>query len=152
MYLKAPEITVELLHPSEENEILIENAINAESANTIEIHNRQTHVEAPGESRIALRFDLQNTYNIKTVHFWNFWDEASNWNVDEMTLTFIDLSEANIGEVILTPHDGYEDIAAEDFPVDFRGVHYIEVDLRSNVNRLEFMNIGFTGVPVDALP
>ncbi len=151
VYLKDPEITVELLYPLDQN-VMIENAINAESATTIEIHTEETHVEAEGVNRMELRFDLRSEYNVTTIHFWNFWDDNSDWNVDEMTFVFFDSANEVIDDIVLVPQNGYEDISAEDFPVDFFGVRYIEAEFRSNENRIEFMNIGFTGVPVNNSP
>lgn len=145
VYLNAPNISVTLVPPTTLHQGEIASIIDAPSATATDPHTDATHVWAKGDT--VLLFDLQGDYQLETIHFWNFTEER--FDVDNIQFEFLSAADEVISEIAVEPQTGFEDILAEDFPVDVSGVRYVRATLTATNNEVEFQNIGFTGVPLD---
>lgn len=150
-------ITVDLIYPPALTGGDISYAIDVDSSTALDPHTSTTHVEANTYPRIEIAIDLSGVYDIETVHFWNYFTDR--FGVDSMTVSFYTADRQLILEAVLTPRLAFEHSLAEDFRVNVPGeanvpgVRYIEAELRgSDGDNTEFMNIGFTGIPVVAQP
>lgn len=142
-YLKAPDLTVAVEAPATlETGSSPANIINAASPTVFDRHTNSTHIW--GKGTVTLLFDLQGVYQLEAIHFWNYTTE--NFDVDSITFSFYDSANELISELTVAPQTGFENILAEDFPVDVSGVRYVRASLSATNNEVEFQNIGFSGV------
>lgn len=143
VYLKAPDLTVAVETPATlEAGSLPANIIDAASPTVFDRHTNSTHIW--GKSTVTLLFDLQGVYQLEAIHFWNYTTEA--YDVDSIAFSFYDSANALISQFTVAPQTGFENILAEDFPVDVSGVRYVRAALSATNNEVEFQNIGFSGV------
>jgi hypothetical protein len=128
-------------------------------ANVISLDNNETDTEAQTQNEhvswrpapfLELLFDLGDTYDLDAVHFWNYFTEQ--YDVDQVEFEFIDLANATVGNVTVTPATGVNSagansntIVAKTFTlaenIRFRRVTTL---LSSTNGELHFNNIGFT--------
>jgi hypothetical protein len=143
VYLNSPNLTVTVEAPeSLEAGSTPANIIDATSPTVFDRHTNATHVW--GKGVVTLLFDLQGVYQLKTIHFWNYTTES--FDVDSIQFSFYDSANELLSEVTVAPQTAFENILAEDFPVDVSGVRYVRANLTATNNEVEFQNIGFSGV------
>lgn len=126
--------------------ISLANVINAPSATAPEDHlSPTTHVWVSGGS-LELVFDFGVEYDLTTLHFWNYFAEA--FDVDNVTFTFFDSANANVGSLNVTPAlggAGGNPIFAEDYALSFpSNVRFVNAVLTGTNAEVDFNNIGFT--------
>lgn len=141
-YIGADAISVTLEAPATLRGGVVANITDAPSALSFDPHTEQSHVWGQDEP-VSLLLELDNTYYIEQMHFWNFTGEG--YDVDEIKATFYNEADAVIKEVTVAPQTGFESILAEDFAIDAAGVSYIRVVLSATNNEVEFQNLGFSG-------
>ncbi|MBT8447602.1 MAG: LamG domain-containing protein, partial [Gammaproteobacteria bacterium] len=127
VYLNDERITVSLLSPAALTGGTVANVIDAVSAEVTDPHNAVSHVYNSG-GPVQLRFDLQASYDMYTLHFWNYFGEA--FDTDQADFTFYDRSGNQVGQLSIMPQLGVGSINAEAFNLDgFDNVRVIEVTL-----------------------
>lgn len=131
----------------------IEKVIDAPSADAEEFHSQQTHIWytfAPGGG-LELRFDLGQSYDISTLHFWNYNGEA--YDVDQIDFSFFDAANTSVGGLTINPALGSPGgIEAEDISLAAPlNVRYVTAFLTGTNGQVDFQNMGFTA-EVSAVP
>lgn len=143
VYLKSPDLTVTVEAPETlEAGSTPANIIDAASPTVFDRHTNSTHVW--GKGTVTLLFDLQGVYQLETIHFWNYTTES--FDVDSIEFNFYDSANELLSTMTVAPQTGFENILAEDFPLDVGGVRYVRANLTATNNEVEFQNIGFSGV------
>lgn len=155
VYLNTDNITVEVgvgTSPGSFNNTFssgqtIEKVIDAPSASATEFHNQTTHIwftaDAVGGG-LELLFNFGVSYDITTLHFWNYTSE--DFDVDQVDFTFYNSLDQVIGMQTLFPALGSSPgIAAQDIalvsPLNTRSV---KAFLTGTNRQVDFQNIGFT--------
>ena len=131
------------------NGATIEKVIDAPSATASEIHDQQTHIWFTASSiggGLQLLFDLQVSYNIGTLHFWNY--DGEGFDVDNVMFTFFDSANLQVGSLSVSPALGSTPaIFAQDIPLAAPlNVRYVTAFLTGSNGQVDFQNIGFTAV------
>lgn len=125
----------------------IEKVIDAPSAAATEVHSQDTHIwysfGNPADG-LELIFDFGVSYDITTLHFWNY--DGESFDVDNVDFSFYDSVGSLIGTQSLSPALGAPgSIAAEDIslvsPLNTRSVTAF---LTGSNGQVDFQNIGFT--------
>ncbi|WP_306116589.1 MULTISPECIES: hypothetical protein [unclassified Roseovarius] len=133
------------------NSQTIEKVIDAPSADAEEFHNQTTHIwfKAAEGGGLELVFDFRISYNITTLHFWNYTGEG--YDVDEIEFTFYDAADKVIGMVTVAPATGSSPgIRAEDIPlVSPLNTRWVRAYLTSNNGQIDFQNMGFSAEVAD---
>jgi len=155
VYLNKDLITVEVgagtspgsFNNTFDNGQTIEKVIDAPSADAEEFHNQTTHIWFTAASLgggLELVFDFQQSYDISTLHFWNYTSES--FDVDQIDFTFFDASYAQVGFLSVFPALGSPGgIEAEDIPLAAPlNVRYVKAFLTGANREVDFQNIGFT--------
>lgn len=130
----------------------IEKVIDAPSADAEEFHNQNTHIwfkaEADGGG-LELIFDFGISYNITTLHFWNYTGEG--YDVDRIDFTFYDAAGSVIGTMSIEPATGTSPgIRAEDIPlVSPLNTRWVRAFLTGDNRAVDFQNMGFTAEVAD---
>lgn len=132
----------------------IEKVIDAPSADAAEFHSQETHIwftanDAGGG--LELLFDFQISYDITTLHFWNYNEES--YDVDNVEFTFFDAANQELGSLSVAPAlGGSPAIYAEDIllPAPLN-VRYVSAFLTGSNRQVDFQNMGFTAT-VSAVP
>lgn len=125
----------------------LEKVIDAPTADAEEIHNQQTHIwftaARPGDG-LELIFDFGISYDIETVHVWNYTGEG--YDVDEITFRFFDAAGQETGSIRIEPALGSAGgIKAEDIPLKSPlNVRRVVAMLVGSNQQIDFQNIGFT--------
>ncbi len=143
VYLKAPDISVALVPATVLHQGEIANIIDAPSPTAADPHSDATHVWVKGAAELL--FDLKADYQLETIHFWNY--NTEGFDVDSIAFEFLNAEQETISEITVTPQTGFENILAEDFPIEVSGVRYVRAILTATNNEVEFQNIGFSGIP-----
>lgn len=125
----------------------IEKVIDAPSAVATEVHSQDTHIWysfADPTDGLELIFDFGVSYDITTLHFWNY--DGESFDVDNVDFSFYDSVGSLIGTQSLSPALGAPgSIAAEDInlvsPLNTRSVTAF---LTGTNGEVDFQNIGFT--------
>ena len=125
----------------------IEKVIDAPSADASDDHNRTTHIWfTAGEigGGLELIFDFGVSYDITTLHFWNYDGEA--YDVDEVNFTFYDSLGGSIGmETIMPPLGTASNNKATDIPlVSPLNTRSVTAFLTGDNRQVDFQNIGFS--------
>ncbi|GGE36375.1 hypothetical protein GCM10011360_25200 [Primorskyibacter flagellatus] len=125
----------------------VDKVIDAPSADALEFHNQGTHFwytanEVGGG--LELIFDFGVSYDITTLHFWNY--TSDDYSVDQVDFTFYNALDAVIGTQTIFPNEGSAGgIAAQDYlltsPLNTRSV---KAFLTGTNRQVDFQNIGFT--------
>ena len=132
----------------------VEKVIDAPSADAVEYHNQATHfwytADAVGGG-LELIFDFGVSYDITTLHFWNY--TSDNYSVDQVDFTFYNSLNAVIGTQTIYPDEGSAGgIEAQDYlltsPLNTRSV---KAFLTGTNREGDFQNIGFTAEVSDPL-
>lgn len=125
----------------------IDKVIDAPSNDAEEFHNQTTHIwftaDAVGGG-LALDFDFKQSYDITTLHFWNYTSEG--FDVDQIDFSFFSSSMVKQGELTIFPELGTSPgIRAQDIllaaPLN---VQYVTAFLTGTNRQVDFQNIGFT--------
>lgn len=134
------------------------NVIDAPSADASEHHDNSTHIFYSDGPSVSLDFDLQASYAISAVHFWNNHFEAQD--VDDLDLFFYDAGHHLVRSVLniqpalggtgSTP--GPSEVFPQHFALQAAPVRYVHVVLAGSNGVLDFNNIGFTGELVSSVP
>ena len=132
----------------------IEKVIDAASAAASEFHNQQTHIWFTADNAgggLELLFDFQISYDISTLHFWNY--DSESFDVDSLAFTFYDAAHQQIGSLAIVPALGSSPaIFAQDIPLAAPlNVRYVTAFLTGSNREVDFQNIGFTAT-VSAIP
>lgn len=125
----------------------INKVIDAPSAAATEVHTQTTHIwftasQAGGGLELLFDFGLQ--YDLTTLHFWNY--DSEDFDVDNISFTFFDGLNANVGALALSPALGSTPaIAAQNIALQAPiGVRYVTAFLTGTNRQVDFQNIGFT--------
>lgn len=132
----------------------ITKVIDAPSADAAEFHNQTTHIWFTADvvgGGLELVFDLGTSYDLQTLHFWNY--DGEGFDVDTLSFRFFNAAGTDIGNLSLTPALGSSPaIFAQDIalaaPLNVRSV---TVFLAGSNRQVDFQNIGFTA-QVSAVP
>ncbi len=130
----------------------VEKVIDAPSADAEEFHNQNTHIWFKAEAEgggLELIFDFGISYNITTLHFWNYTGEG--YDVDEIEFTFYDSVGTVIGTITVEPATGSSPgIRAEDIPlVSPLNTRWVRAFLTGNNRQVDFQNMGFSAEVAD---
>ncbi|MFG0305780.1 MAG: GC-type dockerin domain-anchored protein [Phycisphaerales bacterium JB040] len=120
--------------------------INLDSASDVDTHAQSTHVWVSG-GHLEVDFDLGDSYDLTTMHFWNYYTET--YDVDNIDMVFYNESGVEIGQPIgIQPQmSSGNPVVAEHIAVDFpSGVRFINMVLSGTNNQVDFQNLGFTGM------
>lgn len=125
----------------------VEKIIDAPSADAEEFHNQNTHIWFKAEAEgggLELIFDFGISYDITTLHFWNYTGEG--YDVDVIDFTFYDAADTVIGRVSIEPATGSSPgIKAEDIPlVSPLNTRWVRAFLTGDNLQVDFQNMGFT--------
>ena len=124
------------------------NVIDLDSANAPDFHSQTSHVWWSG-GPLELIFNLQNEYNLTTLHFWNYFTEG--FDVDNIALAFFDSSNTNVGSLNVAPALGgpgtpNEMIVPQDIVLGApANVQFVSALFTGTNNQIDFNNMGFTG-------
>jgi hypothetical protein len=139
------------------NGATISKVIDAPSAAAQEFHDQATHIwftaSNPGGG-LELAFDFVQSYDITTLHFWNY--TAESFDVDNINFTFFDATNAQVGALSIQPNLGTSPgITAQDINlVSPLNVRFVTAFLTGSNQQVDFQNMGFTAeasvVPVPA--
>ena len=141
VYLKAPDLTVTVETPETlEDGSTPANIIDAASPTVFDRHSNSSHVW--GKGTVTLLFDLQGVYQLEAIHFWNYTSE--NYDTDSIEFSFYDSANELLSQMTVAPQTGFENILAEDFPVDVSGVRYVRAILTAIV-----IGFGMTGFVIE---
>ncbi len=155
IYLNDSLITVDLIEgqaaePFENRSTVdsLASVIDAQTAQTLEDHTQSTHVWVKGGS-LGLRFDFQTEYDLRTIHFWNYFSE--DFDVDNIDFKFFNNDNELVGTLEgIQPRlggSGGNPISAEDIQLPApANVRYLEATLSGTNGEVDFNNIGFTAV------
>jgi hypothetical protein len=130
-----------------DNGATIEKVIDAPSATASEFHNQQTHIWFTASSiggGLELDFDLQTSYDISTLHFWNY--DGEDFDVDNVAFSFFDSANQQVGSLGISPALGSSPaIFAQDIALAAPlNVRYVTAFLTGSNRQVDFQNIGFT--------
>jgi hypothetical protein len=134
------------------NGATIGKVIDAPNAAAPEFHNQETHIWFTANAiggGLQLLFDFQASYDIATLHFWNYDGEA--FDVDNVDFTFFDAANVQVGALSVQPALGSSPaIFAQDIALAAPlNVRYVAAFLTGSNGQVDFQNIGFTaGVSV----
>lgn len=125
----------------------IDKVIDAPSSDAEEFHNQTTHIWFTADSiggGLELVFDFGQSYDISTLHFWNYTGEG--FDVDNIDFTFFDQNNSQIGSLSVQPAPGSSPgILSEDInlaaPIN---VQFVKAFLTGSNREVDFQNIGFT--------
>lgn len=125
----------------------INKVIDAPSADAEEFHNQTTHIWFTADEvggGLELLFDFGVSFDITTLHFWNFTGE--DFDVDEVEFSFFDAVGSLIGTETLFPDLGSSPgIKAQDIPlVSPLNTRSVTAFLTGTNRQVDFQNIGFT--------
>jgi hypothetical protein len=125
----------------------IDKVIDAPTATAQEFHDQTTHIwftgSAPNQG-LELIFTFGVSYDITTLHFWNYTGEG--YDVDNVEFTFFNSLGASIGSTSIQPALGSsggitaQNIALQS-PLNTRSVRAY---LTGSNGQIDFQNIGFT--------
>lgn len=145
MYLNDQNISVSLISPDTLTGGVIGNVIDATSPTAFDVHNQTTHVWR-SNADLELLLDLGMEYDLEKLHFWNYTGEG--FDVDDVTFTFLNSSNTEVGVFNFSPELGQAPIFAQDvFLNDIKNTRYVNVLLTGTNDEVDFQNIGFTGLP-----
>ncbi len=138
--------------------LTIEKVIDAPSAAAEEFHDQNTHIWFTADQAgggLELKFDFNQEYDISTLHFWNY--TAENFDVDNVSFTFFNGANAQVGSLSVSPALGSPGgIAAQDIALAAPlNVRYVTAFLTGSNREVDFQNIGFTAqvsTPVGSVP
>lgn len=125
----------------------INKVIDAASADAEEFHNQTTHIWYTFDDvndGLELIFDLGISYDISTLHFWNYTAEA--FDVDQLSFTFYNSLDQVIGSQSISPALGTSPgITAQDIAlVSPLNTRKVVAFLTGSNGQVDFQNIGFT--------
>lgn len=135
----------------------IDKVIDAPSADAEEFHNQTTHIWFTADligGGLELLFDFGQSYDISTLHFWNYTGE--DFDVDNIDFTFFDQNNSQVGALSILPSLGTSPgILSEDINLAAPlNVQFVTAFLTGSNREVDFQNIGFTAevsqVPVPA--
>lgn len=127
----------------------ISKVIDSPTAASLEFHNQTTHIWYTADRAgggLELVFDFQQSYDISTLHFWNY--DGEGFDVDNIDFTFFNAANVQVGTLSITPALGTspaqtaEDIALQ-APLNIR---YVKAFLTGSNRQVDFQNMGFTAV------
>lgn len=126
----------------------IQKVIDAPSATASEDHSQTTHIwytaTEPGGG-LELVFDFGVSYDISTLHFWNY--AFDNFSVDKVEFSFFDSLDNLIGEetILPAPSGSESNITAQDYAlVSPLNTRKVVAFLTGDNRQVDFQNIGFT--------
>ncbi len=127
----------------------IAKVIDAPSAAAAEVHSQTTHIWFTADSvggGLELVFDFGTSYDLQTLHFWNY--DSEGFDVDSLSFRFFDAASSEIGSLALTPALGSSPaILAQDIPLAAPlNVRSVKAFLSGSNRQVDFQNIGFTAV------
>jgi len=127
----------------------IEKVIDAPTADAEEFHNQTTHIWHTANDDgggLELEFDLGASYDIKTLHFWNYTSE--NYDVDNIDFTFFGPSGVQVGALSVQPELGTSPgITSQDIVLAAPlNVASVTAFLSGTNRQVDFQNIGFTAI------
>lgn len=136
------------------NGATIAKVIDAPSATAAEFHDQQTHIWFTADSAgggLELVFDFQISYDISTLHFWNY--NSESYDVDSISFTFFDAANQEVGSLAIAPAIGSSPaIYAQDIPLAAPlNIRYVTAFLAGSNREVDFQNLGFTAT-VSAIP
>ena len=125
----------------------IEKVIDAPSADAEEFHNQTIHIWFTADEvggGLELEFDLGISYDISTLHFWNYTGE--NYDVDNIDFVFYGPNGNQVGTLSVQPDLGSSPgIASQDIPLAAPlNVRNVTAFLTGSNRQIDFQNIGFT--------
>jgi len=125
----------------------IDKVIDAPSADAEEFHNQTTHIWFTADligGGLELLFDFGQSYDISTLHFWNYTGEG--FDVDNIDFTFFDQNNSQIGSLSVQPTLGTSPgILSEDINLAAPlNVQFVTAFLTGSNRQVDFQNIGFT--------
>jgi len=125
------------------NTVTLDNVIDAPTADAVEIHTQETHVWHTGE-QLELVFDFQREYELRTVHFWNYFTDF--YGVDTVELVFSSELNEPVGTMTLNPELGINNaIVSEDFDLaEPLMVRFVQATITNESQSTDFQNMGFT--------
>lgn len=130
----------------------IEKVIDAPAADAVDDHNQTTHIwysfSDPSDG-LELIFDLGVSYDISTLHFWNYFGES--FDVDQVDFSFFNSLGDLIGsETILPPLGSSTGNLATDITlVSPLNTRTVSAFLTGTNGQVDFQNIGFTAAVSD---
>lgn len=132
----------------------IDKVIDAPSADAEEFHNQTTHIWFTATQiggGLELDFEFESSFDITTVHFWNFTSEG--FDVDDIAFAFFNSANSQVGEISLQPDLGSSPgIRAQDIPLAAPlNVKFVTAFLSGSNREVDFQNIGFSATP-SAIP
>ena len=125
----------------------IDKTIDAPSADATEFHTQATHIwfstGVPGGG-LELDFDLNDNYDITTLHFWNYTGET--YDVDNIDFDFFNETMERVGGLSIMPDLGSSPgIRAQDIPLAAPlNVRFVSAFLTGSNGQVDFQNIGFS--------
>lgn len=127
----------------------IAKVIDAPSAGAAEIHSQTTHIWFTADTvggGLELVFDFGTSYDLQTLHFWNY--DGEGFDVDSLAFRFYNAGGSEIGSLALTPALGSSPaILAQDIPLAAPlNVRSVKAFLSGSNRQVDFQNIGFTAV------
>ncbi|MEL7514893.1 MAG: PEP-CTERM sorting domain-containing protein [Pseudomonadota bacterium] len=130
----------------------IEKVIDAPAADAVDDHNQTTHIwySFPDPSDgLELIFDFGVSYDIATLHFWNYFGES--FDVDQVDFSFFNSLGDLIGtETILPPLGSSTGNLATDIAlVSPLNTRTVSAFLTGTNGQVDFQNIGFTAAASD---
>lgn len=125
----------------------IDKVIDAPSADAEEFHNQTTHIWFTADALgggLELLFDFGTSYDISTLHFWNYTGEA--YDVDNINFSFFDSSMNFVDQLTVEPALGTSPgITSQDIelaaPIN---IQFVSAFLTGSNGQVDFQNIGFT--------
>ena len=125
----------------------ITKVIDSPTADAEEIHNQVTHIWYTANDvggGLELLFDFNESYDISTLHFWNF--TAEQYDVDRVDFEFFDDAGNAVGGLSIAPDLGSSPgIRAQDIPLAAPlNVRSVRAFLTGDNGQVDFQNIGFT--------
>jgi len=136
----------------------INKVIDAPTAASSEVHSQTTHIWFTADQvggGLELLFDFQQSYDISTLHFWNY--DSESFDVDEISFTFFNAANVQVGALSVNPALGSSPaIFAQDIPLAAPlNVRFVSAFLTGTNRQVDFQNIGFTAnvsVPTPGVP
>lgn len=133
----------------------INKVIDAPTAAAEEFHNQTTHIWYTADQSgggLELLFDFGQEYDISTLHFWNYTNEA--YDVDKVDFTFFNSSNSQVGNLTVYPALGSSPgIAAQDIVLAAPlNVEFVTAFLTGSNKQVDFQNIGFTAEVSTTVP
>ncbi|WP_425091878.1 VPLPA-CTERM sorting domain-containing protein [Tropicimonas sp. S265A] len=131
----------------------IDKVIDAPSATASEDHTQTTHIwytfSNPSDG-LELIFDFGVSYDITTLHFWNY--AFDNFSVDKVEFSFFNSVDQLIGQetIMPTPSGSESNITAQDYAlVSPLNTKSVKAFLTGTNGQVDFQNIGFTATVSD---